>query len=79
MPRKDGRAVLTEIKRDPHLDCIPVVVLTSSDAEDDVVAAYKLHASCFITKPFEVKQYNEVIKAIENFWFSTARIPKNCH
>jgi chemotaxis family two-component system response regulator Rcp1 len=75
MPRKDGRAVLAEIKSDPELGFIPVVVLTSSDAEDDVVASYKLHASCYITKPVDAHQYNEVIRSIEKFWFETAILP----
>ena len=78
MPRKDGRAVLAEIKHDPKLDCIPIVVLTSSDADEDIVACYKLHASCFISKPFEVKEYNAVIRSIEEFWLTIAKLPKRC-
>jgi two-component system, chemotaxis family, response regulator Rcp1 len=78
MPRKDGRAVLTEIKKDPALDCIPVIVLTSSAAEEDVVKSYKLHASCYISKPFDVSKFYEVIRSIEQFWLSTARLPKDC-
>lgn len=78
MPRKDGRAVLAEIKGDPKLDCIPVVVLTSSAAEEDVVHSYKLHASCFITKPYDARKYNDVVRSIEEFWLRTARLPKHC-
>lgn len=78
MPRKDGRAVLAEIKHDPKFDCIPVVVLTSSDADEDIVACYKLHASCFISKPFEVKEYNDVIRSIEDFWLTTVKLPRRC-
>ena len=78
MPRKDGRAVLAEIKGDPPLDCIPVVVLTSSAAEEDVIRSYKLHASCFITKPYDARKYNEVVRSIEEFWLGTARLPKTC-
>jgi two-component system, chemotaxis family, response regulator Rcp1 len=78
MPRKDGRAVLAEIKKDPSLDCIPVIVLTSSDAEEDVVRSYKLHASCYISKPFDVGKFNEVIRSIEQFWLTTARLPQDC-
>jgi len=78
MPRKDGRAVLAEMKQDPRLDCIPVIVLTGSDAEEDVVKSYKLHASCYIVKPADVSAFERVVTAIEDFWFSTARLPKDC-
>jgi len=79
MPRKDGRAVLAEMKKDPTLGCIPVIVLTGSDAEVDVVQSYKSHASCYIVKPVDASAYAEVIGAIEEFWFSTARLPKDCN
>ncbi|MBI2817448.1 MAG: response regulator [Acidobacteria bacterium] len=75
MPRKDGRAVLAEIKKDPDLDSIPVIVLTSSQAEEDVVSSYKLHANCFISKPIEMQDYDEVIRSIEQFWIQTATLP----
>ncbi len=78
MPRKDGRAVLTEMKKDPELDCIPVIILTGSSAEEDVVQAYKLHASCYITKPHEATQFNEIIRSIEQFWLTVARLPVDC-
>ena len=75
MPRKDGRAVLAEIKKDPELDSIPVIVLTSSQAEEDIVSSYKLHANCFISKPIEMQDYDEVIRSIEHFWIQTATLP----
>jgi CheY-like chemotaxis protein len=78
MPRKDGRAVLMEMKKEPALDCIPVVVLTGSDAEVDVIKSYKAHASCYIVKPGDAHAFASVIQAIEDFWFSTARLPKDC-
>ncbi len=78
MPRMDGRAVLIEIKKDTALDCIPVVVLTGSEAEEDVVKSYKLHASCYISKPADVTRLYEVIRAIEQFWLQTVRLPKDC-
>jgi two-component system, chemotaxis family, response regulator Rcp1 len=78
MPRKDGRAVLAEIKKDPDLDCIPVIILTSSAAHEDVVRSYKLHASCYITKPSDVDDLNEVVRAIEDFWFHIAVLPTAC-
>lgn len=78
MPRKDGRAVLTEIKKDPELDCIPVIVLSGSSDEEDVVRSYKLHASCYICKPMEANQFNQVIRSIEHFWLKVASLPENC-
>ena len=78
MPRKDGRAVLMEMKKEPTLDCIPVIVLTGSDAEVDVVKSYKAHANCYIVKPVDAHAFISVIQAIEDFWFSTARLPKDC-
>jgi chemotaxis family two-component system response regulator Rcp1 len=78
MPGKDGREVLKEVKKDPALDCIPVIVLTSSAAEDDVVNSYKLHASCYISKPADLNSFNAVVRSIEHFWLTTARLPRGC-
>jgi two-component system, chemotaxis family, response regulator Rcp1 len=75
LPRKDGREVLEEVKADPELRTIPVVVLTSSDAERDVVRAYDLHANCYVTKPVDLEQFINVVKSIESFWFSIVKLP----
>ena len=78
MPKKDGREVLAEMKKDPDLDCIPVVVLTTSEAEDDIVRSYKLHANAYISKPTYVDQYTMVVKSIEEFWMRVAKLPPHC-
>ena len=75
MPKKDGREVLAEVKNDDRLKTIPVIVLTSSSAEQDIVKAYSLHANCYITKPADFHKFKEVIKSIENFWFSKVTMP----
>ena len=75
LPRKDGREVLQEIKSDQSLKHIPVIILTTSDAEDDIVKSYKLGASAFITKPVGLKQYAKIVHSIENFWFKVVRFP----
>ncbi len=75
LPRKDGREVLAEIKADERLKAIPVVVLTTSQAERDVLRAYALNANCYITKPVDFKQFLEVIKAIEDFWLTVVKLP----
>ncbi len=75
LPKKNGREVLAEIKMDPHLKCIPVVVLTSSQAEKDIVMTYNLHANCYITKPVDFGQFIDVVKSIENFWFNVVKLP----
>ena len=75
LPRKDGREVLAEIKQDPRFQRIPVVVLTTSSAEQDVVRSYDLHANCYITKPANLGQFVKIIKAIEDFWLTIARLP----
>jgi CheY-like chemotaxis protein len=75
LPRKDGREVLAEIKADKALQTIPVVVLTTSQAEQDVLHAYSLHANCYITKPVDFRQFLEVIKTIENFWLTVVKLP----
>ena len=75
LPRKDGREVLSEIKTDPHLRRIPVVILTSSKAEEDILKTYDLHANCFITKPIDLNQFIKVVQAIEDFWFTIVQLP----
>jgi chemotaxis family two-component system response regulator Rcp1 len=75
LPKKNGREVLADIKRDEDLRVIPVVILTSSKAEQDVVQSYKLHANCYVTKPVELDQFLNVIKDISEFWLMTVRLP----
>jgi two-component system, chemotaxis family, response regulator Rcp1 len=75
LPRKDGREVLAEIKADDHLKDIPVVVLTSSKDEEDILRSYKLHANCYIAKPIRFQQFVQVVKAIEEFWFTIVALP----
>jgi chemotaxis family two-component system response regulator Rcp1 len=77
LPRKDGREVLAEIKDDPKLKQIPVVVLTTSRAESDILKAYDLHANCYITKPVDFKQFMTVVKSIEDFWLTVVKLPTN--
>jgi two-component system response regulator len=75
MPRKDGREVLSEVKGDPHLRTIPVIVLTSSSADNDVRAAYDLHANGYVAKPTDFARFREAIQAIGAFWFHLAKLP----
>jgi CheY-like chemotaxis protein len=75
LPRKDGREVLAEIKADDRLKAIPVVVLTTSRAEQDVLRAYQLNANCYITKPVDFDQFLEVVRAIESFWLCVVTLP----
>ncbi len=75
LPRKDGREVLAEIKADPDLKTIPVVVLTTSRAEQDVLRSYELQANCFVTKPVDLDQFIEVVRSIESFWLTVVRLP----
>jgi len=77
LPRKDGREVLAEIKNDPELKQIPVVVLTTSQSERDVLKAYDLHANCYIAKPVDFKQFMTVVKSIEDFWLTVVKLPTN--
>jgi CheY-like chemotaxis protein len=76
MPRMNGREFLAEIKKDPVLSMIPVVVLTTSDVERDVVASYKLGAAGYITKPVNMEQFIDAIRQLDNYWFVLARLPK---
>jgi CheY-like chemotaxis protein len=79
LPRKDGREVLAEIKSDHHLKTIPVVVLTTSRAEQDVLQAYKYHANCYITKPVDFEQFLNVVHSIESFWLMLVTLPDGAH
>lgn len=76
LPKKDGREVLAEIKADPRLRRIPVVILTTSNAEEDVVRAYDAHANCFIRKPVDLDQFLTVIRSIEDFWLSIVTLAR---
>jgi chemotaxis family two-component system response regulator Rcp1 len=75
LPRKDGREVLTEVKSDEDLKRLPVIILTSSRAEEDVLRTYNLHANCYITKPIDVDQFFKVLRSIESFWLSIVVLP----
>lgn len=77
LPKKDGREVLAEIKEDPELRHIPVVVLTTSTAEHDVLKTYDLHANCYINKPVDLEQFIEVVKTVGDFWFSVVILPSD--
>jgi two-component system, chemotaxis family, response regulator Rcp1 len=75
LPRKDGREVLAEIKADPDLRRIPVVVLTTSRAEMDIVRSYNLHANCYVVKPVDLDQFIGIIQSIESFWLTAVMLP----
>jgi two-component system, chemotaxis family, response regulator Rcp1 len=75
LPRKDGREVLREVKDDVSLKTIPVVVLTTSKAEADILKSYSLHANCYVTKPLGLQQFLDVVRSIEDFWFSIVKLP----
>ncbi|MGJ3254271.1 MAG: response regulator [Elainellaceae cyanobacterium] len=75
LPKKDGREVLMDIKNDDTLRRIPVVVLTTSQAEEDIVKTYELHGNCYITKPVDLSQFIRVVKSIEDFWLSIVELP----
>ena len=75
LPKKDGREVLAEIKSDSQLRRIPVVVLTTSAAEQDILESYDLHANCYITKPVDLDQWITVVRSIENFWLTIVKLP----
>jgi len=76
LPRKDGREVLSEIKADASLRAIPVVILTTSQAEQDIVRSYELHANCYITKPVDLDQFITVVRSIEDFWLTIVTLPR---
>ena len=75
LPRKDGREVLAELKSDDKFKQIPVVVMTMSQAEEDILKSYSLHANCYVTKPIDLDQFVKVIESIEDFWFSLVKLP----
>ena len=75
LPRKDGREVLAEIKKDPKLQHIPVVVLTTSKADEDIIKTYNLHANAYITKPVDLNRFVEIMHALEEFWFTIVKLP----
>lgn len=75
LPKKDGREVLDEIKNHPSLKHIPVVILTTSNTEQDIIKTYSLHANCYITKPVDLDQFIKVVRTIEDFWLSIVKLP----
>jgi CheY-like chemotaxis protein len=75
LPKKDGREVLEEIKNSPTLQTIPVVVLTTSDADADILRSYRLHANSYITKPVGLEGFLTVVKSIDNFWLTVVKLP----
>ena len=77
LPKKDGREVLADIKDDERLRRIPVVVLTVSQAEEDIIRSYDLHANCFISKPIDLEQFMRVVQAVEDFWLTIVKLPPN--
>ena len=76
LPKKNGREILAEIKKDKDLKRIPVVVLTISNAEEDILQSYNLYANCYITKPIDLMKFIKVINSIENFWLTVVKLPK---
>jgi CheY-like chemotaxis protein len=76
LPRKDGREVLCELKADPVLRLIPVVVLTTSEAESDILKSYQLHANCYVTKPVDLDKFIEIVRTIEAFWLAIVKLPR---
>ena len=75
MPKKDGRELLHEMKQIPHLKSIPVIILTTSKAEEDIMQSYNLQASCYLIKPIELARFSQLVKYIENFWFASVQYP----
>jgi len=75
LPRMDGRELLARIKTDPSLQRIPVVILTTSKSEEDIIKSYDLHANCYITKPVDMERFITVVKSIEDFWFTVVKLP----
>jgi two-component system, chemotaxis family, response regulator Rcp1 len=76
LPRKDGRETLAEIKADETLKQIPVVILTTSESEEDIVKTYKMHANCYVTKPVDFDRFREIVRQIEDFWFTVVKLPQ---
>jgi len=79
LPKKGGREILEEIKLDPSLKSIPVVILTTSAAEQDILRSYQLHANCYITKPVDLDQFLRVVKTIDNFWLAIVKLPSDAN
>lgn len=77
MPRKDGREVLAEMKADKNLRRIPVVILTTSEAEQDILRTYDLHANCYLTKPVDLDQFISIVKSVEDFWLTIVKLPRD--
>lgn len=77
MPRKDGREVLAEMKADHSLKRIPVVILTTSEAEQDILRTYDLHANCYLTKPVDLDQFISIVKSVEDFWLTIVKLPRD--
>jgi len=77
LPKKDGREVLSAMKSDPALKAIPVVILTTSQAEEDVMRAYNLNCNCYVTKPVDFEQFTRIVQAIEQFWLTVVTLPPN--
>ena len=77
MPREDGREVLAEMKGDEALKRIPVVVLTTSEAEQDILRTYDLHANCYLTKPVDLEQFISIVKSVEDFWLTIVQLPRS--
>jgi len=76
LPRKNGQEVLAEIKNDENLKSIPVIILTISKSEEEIIKSYNLHANCFLTKPIDLNKFFEVVKSIEDFWLTLVKLPK---
>ena len=79
LPKKDGREVLKEIKENPALAIIPVVILTTSASEEDILRTYQLHANCYITKPVDLEGFLKVVKSIDSFWLSVVKLPRDAN
>ena len=77
LPGKSGSEVLADLKKDDELKVIPVIILTTSQAEQDIIQCYKLHANCFVNKPFGFDSFDRVVASIEDFWFNIVRLPRN--
>jgi CheY-like chemotaxis protein len=77
LPKKDGRELLREIKTDEHFKHIPVIILTTSNNEQDILKSYKLHANCYIQKPLNLDQFIDVVSTIDDFWFSVVKLPSD--
>lgn len=77
LPKKDGREVLADIKSDPHLKTIPVVIITSSEAEQDIIKSYNLNANCYVTKPVNLDQFIKVVQSINEFWITIVKLPSH--